>query len=72
MSRVLEEADDAEVLVQTHSFEGATFASHLQDIAVLYQQEKLAHVSMVQRSFCFRQMNHRSKRSQLVLPEFLP
>jgi len=35
MSRVLEEADDAEVLVQTYAFEGATFASLLQDIAIL-------------------------------------
>ncbi len=42
MSMALEYADDAEVLVQMLSFKGGTFASLLQDIEDLYQQEKIS------------------------------
>ena len=35
-------AHDAEVLVQLLSFKGGTFASLLQDIEDLYQQEKIS------------------------------
>ncbi len=38
----LEYAHDAEVLVQILSFKGGTFASLLQDIEDLYQQEKIS------------------------------
>ena len=42
MSMALEYAHDAEVLVQMLSFKGRTFASLLQDIEDLYQQEKIS------------------------------
>ncbi len=42
MSMALEYAHDAEVLVQLLSFKGGTFASLLQDIEDLYQQEKIS------------------------------
>jgi hypothetical protein len=42
MSMALEYADNAEVVVQILSFKGRTFASLLQDIEDLYQQEKIS------------------------------
>lgn len=42
MSMALEYANHAEVLVQILSFKGGTFASLLQDIEGLYQQERIS------------------------------
>jgi hypothetical protein len=42
MSMALAYAHDAEVLVQLLSFKGGTFASLLQDIEELYQQEQIS------------------------------
>jgi hypothetical protein len=42
LSMALEYADDAEILVQILSFKGGTFASLLQDIEGLYQQERIS------------------------------
>jgi hypothetical protein len=42
MSMALECAHDAEIIVQMLSFKGGTFASLLQDIEDLYQQEKIS------------------------------
>ena len=42
MSMALAYAHDAEVLVQLLSFKGGTFASLLQDIEDLYQQEQIS------------------------------
>jgi hypothetical protein len=42
MAIALAYADDTEVLVQLLSFKGGTFASLLQDIEDLYQQEQIS------------------------------
>ena len=42
MSMALAYAHDAEIIVQMLSFKGGTFASLLQDIEDLYQQEKIS------------------------------
>jgi hypothetical protein len=54
MSMALKYADDAEVVVQILSFKGGTFASLLQDIEDLYQQEKISQRVYVRAKFLFR------------------
>jgi hypothetical protein len=54
MSMALEYAHDAEVLVQMLSFKGGTFASLLQDIEDLYQQEKISQRVYVRAKLLLR------------------
>lgn len=54
MSMALKYADDAEVMVQILSFKGGTFASLLQDIEDLYQQEKMSQRVYVRAKLLFR------------------
>jgi hypothetical protein len=54
MSMALKYADDAEVMVQILSFKGRTFASLLQDIEDLYQQEKMSQRVYVRAKLLFR------------------
>ena len=54
MSMALEYAHDAEVLVQLLSFKGGTFASLLQDIEDLYQQEKISERVYVRAKLLLR------------------
>jgi hypothetical protein len=54
MSMALKYADDAEVLVQILSFKGETFASLLQDIDDLYQQDKISQRVYARAKLLFR------------------
>jgi hypothetical protein len=54
MSMALKYADNAEVVVQILSFKGGTFASLLQDIEDLYQQEKISQRVYVSATLLFR------------------
>jgi hypothetical protein len=54
MSMALKYADDAEVLVQILSFKGGTFASLLQDIDDLYQQDKVSQRVYARAKLLFR------------------
>jgi len=54
MSMALKYADDAEIVVQILSFKGGTFASLLQDIEDLYQQEKISQRVYVTAKLLFR------------------
>jgi hypothetical protein len=54
MSMALKYADNAEVVVQILSFKGGTFASLLQDIEDLYQQEKISQRVYVRAKLLFR------------------
>jgi hypothetical protein len=54
MAMALEYAGDADVLVQMLSFKGGTFASLLQDIEDLYQQEKITQRVYVRAKLLLR------------------
>jgi hypothetical protein len=54
IAMALEYAHDAEILVQILSFKGGTFASLLQDIEDLYQQEKISQRVYVRAKLLFR------------------
>ena len=54
MVMALEYAGDADVLVQMLSFKGGTFASLLQDIEDLYQQEKITQRVYVRAKLLLR------------------
>jgi len=54
MSMALQYANDAEVLVQILSFKGGTFASLLQDIDDLYQQDKISQRVYARAKLLFR------------------
>ena len=54
MSMALEYAHDAEVLVQMLSFKGGTFASLLQEIEDLYQQEQISERVYVRAKLLLR------------------
>jgi hypothetical protein len=54
MSMALEYAHDAEIIVQILSFKGGTFASLLQDIEDLYQQEKISQRVYVKAKLLLR------------------
>ena len=54
MSMALAYAHDAEILVQLLSFKGGTFASLLQDIEDLYQQEQISERVYVRAKLLLR------------------